>query len=220
MKQIKDERKLSVFLDQYQIRSLFSTENLTFRLYQYEKGEILNFLRDSNCFLQFLVSGSVQIYAVHKDGRRRPVCLVEEFTVLGDMEFCGEAPDLFLVEATGKVICIELSLKECRESLLNDNVFLRYLLHSVAHKMAMFSQAEAMFTSLEEKLLYYFRHGCPGQELKGVDAAAMRLCCSRRQLQRLLKSLTERNIVEKLGKGTYRLAAGASAKTDGKGDGC
>lgn len=209
MKQIKDERKLSGFLERYRIRTLFSTQNLPFCLFQYEKGEILNYIRDSNCFLRFLVSGSVQIYTVYQNGNRRPICLVEEFTVLGDMEFSGEVHDLFLVEATGEVLCIELSLQECREKLLNDNVFLRYLLHSVAHKMAMFSRTEAMFPSLEEKLLHYFEQDCPDRELQGVEAAAMRLCCSRRQLQRLLKSLTERNLVEKLGKGAYRLVTGA-----------
>lgn len=205
MKELRDDTLLKQYLAKHQIEQLFDTKDLPFRLCQYDRGEILNFIKDSNHYLHFLVSGAVHIYAVRKDGSNYPLCYLEEFTLLGDMEFCGEKSSSLLVEVSKRAVCVELPLYKYRDILLNDNTFLRYLLHSVAHKMALFSQSEASYSSLEEKLLHYLKYDCPSQTLQGVEAAAIHLRCSRRQLQRVLKSLTERGIVEKTAKGVYRL---------------
>lgn len=205
MKQVHDENMLEQYINRYHINEIFDTPNLAFRLCQYEQGEILNYNRDLSNYLQFLVSGAVQIYSVRGDGNRYPLCFLNDFTLLGDMEFCGETSLPFFVEATRSVMCIELPLYNFRNALLNDNTFLRFLLRSVGHKMALFTQSEASFTSLEEKLLHFLEYDCPDHQFQGVEATAVHLRCSRRQLQRLLKTLTERKIIEKTGKGIYRL---------------
>ncbi len=205
MKKIQDEKLLKQYLMQYQIENLFDTEDLPFCLCEYERGEILSYIKDTDHLLQFVVSGAVQIYSIRSDGSRYPLCYVDTFTLLGDMEFCNENSLPFLVETATKVVCVELPLYKCRTMLLNDNTFLRYLLHSISHKLALFSQAEASFSSLEEKLLHYLKYDCPHQQFHGVETTAIHMHCSRRQLQRLLSSLTERHIIEKTGKGKYRL---------------
>ena len=205
MEQVHDEKILERYINLYHIYEIFDTKNLTFRLYQYERGEILNYNRDFSNHLQFLVSGAVQIYSIRGDGSRYPLCLLNDFTLFGDMEFCGETSLPFLVEATKKVMCIELPLYDFKNILLNDNTFLRFLLRSVGHKMALFTESEASFSNLEEKLLHFLKYDCPDHQFQGVEATVIQLRCSRRQLQRLLKSLTERQIIEKKGKGIYRL---------------
>lgn len=214
MKQLHDDILLNSYLEQYKITSLFDTKGLPFRLCQYERGEILNNIHDPSLFLQFVVEGAVHIYFIRDDGQRSPVCLTEEFTLLGDMEFCGETSLPFLSEAHRKVICVELPLYEYRNILLNDNTFLRFLLHSIAHKMTLVSKAEITFSGLEEKLLHHLKYNCPDQQFQGVETTAIHLHCSRRQLQRILKSLTERKILEKQSKGTYKLVSHASPGTD------
>ncbi len=205
MKEIHDPKLLNQFLGRYQIRDLFETKGLPFILVQYGKGEILNHIRNTAGCLQFLVDGTIQIYSVREDGSSYPVCLSSEFTLLGDMEFGGETSLPFLVEARSEVTCVELPLYQYRERLANDNTFLRFMLRSIAHKMALFSQSEASFANLEEKLLYYLKYECPRQQFQGVEAAALHLRCSRRQLQRLLKSLADRQIIKKTGRGKYCL---------------
>lgn len=205
MKEIVDRTMLNNYIAQNRIEKIFDTKRLPFRLCQYDRGEILNHIRDANSCLQFVVAGAVQIYAVRSDGSRYPLCYVEGFTLLGDMEFCGEGELPFLVEATEKVLCVELPLYGCKAALLQDNAFLRYLLHSVAHKLALISREQAEYSTLEEKFLHYLQHDCPDGQMNGVEHTAIRLHCSRRQLQRLLKSLTERRIIEKMGKGIYRM---------------
>lgn len=205
MKRIQDEVLLNSYLERYQIKKIFDTKELPFQLYQYDKGEILNNIHNASAFLQFVVEGTIRIYSVREDGGYYPVCLVDEFTLFGDVEFCEEVSLPMVVEATRCVTCVEIPLYECREVLLRDNTFLRFLLHSVVHKMALFVRSEASFSSLEEKLLHYMQAECPGQCFQGVEKTASRLRCSRRQLQRLLKSLMEQNLIEKTGKGKYRL---------------
>lgn len=205
MKQLQDDALLAHYLQLHNLKDHFETHDLNFRLYEYEKGEIINCMRDSMSFLQFIVSGSFQIYAIRKDGSHYPICVQDEFTVLGDMEFAGEQSLEFFVEATTNIHCLTLCLKEHGEALKADTIFLRFLLHSLAHKMAMFSQSTASFSSLEEHLLYYLEQQCPTHQFKGVEAVSTHLRCSRRQLQRLLKDLCEKGLIEKVGKGEYRL---------------
>lgn len=210
MKQLNDRTLLQSYLEQYQIASLFETEHLNFRLYEYERSEVLNFIKDSTQYLQFFVKGEAQIYSVRHDGSRYPLCYVEPLTLLGDMEFCGEHTLPFLVEATKKVHCVELNLSECRRELLNDNTFLRYLLHSIARKTALTIRFDASFATLEERFLYYLEHDCANHTMHSVEVAATHLHCSRRQLQRILKQLQEKNQIEKCGKGIYRLTTSFS----------
>lgn len=205
MKEINDPTLLRRYIEQHQIEKIFDTKQLSFRLCQYERGEILNYIRETGSCLQFIVSGAVQIYAVRNDGSRYPLCYLDAFTLLGDMEFCGENELPFLVEAVKKVHCVELPLFGCRTALLNDNRFLRYLLRSVAHKLAMVSQENAVYSTLEEKFLHYLQQDCQGGLMCGVEHAVIHLRCSRRQLHRLLRSLTERKMIEKVGKGSYRM---------------
>lgn len=205
MKQIHNDRLLERCLKQHKIESLFDTKGLPFRLCQYERGEILNNIHDPAHYLHFVVEGTVYIYFIRDDGSRSPVCLTDQFTLLGDMEFSGEISLPFLVEARSKILCVELPLYTCRSALLNDNTFLRFLLQSLSRKMALVSGTEVSFTNFEERLLHYLRYDCPNQQFQGVETTAIHLHCSRRQLQRILKSLTEREILEKQGKGIYRL---------------
>ncbi|MCD7830136.1 MAG: cyclic nucleotide-binding domain-containing protein [Clostridiales bacterium] len=205
MREIFDMPKLERYLDQYKIRELFETEALSFHLCQYDKGEIIRCSTDENQRLYFLVEGAVQIYAVHEDSGGYPFSYINHFTLLGDMEFCGAPTSSLLVEVVKPALCVELPLYTLKSSLLNDNTFLRFLLRSVSHKLVLFARSETAFSSLEEKLLHYMEHECPDHQFQGVEAVAIQLRCSRRQLQRILKSLSERQVIRKVKKGTYRL---------------
>ena len=55
------------------------------------------------------------------------------------------------------------------------------------------------------KEILYIRYTCEDQTLLGIEKAAFRLHCSSRQLQRILNKFDQNGIIEKLGKGCYRL---------------
>lgn len=54
-------------------------------------------------------------------------------------------------------------------------------------------------------MINHLRYYCPGAEMNGLEHTAFRLHCSVRQLQRVLNRLEQQQIVERLGKGRYRL---------------
>ena len=205
MKEIADAGMLNDYMTKNQIENLFETKQLPFRLCEYDRGEILNNIRDSGSCLQFVVAGEVQIYAVRSDGSRYPLCYLDGFTLLGDMEFCGEGCLPFLVEAVRKVHCIVGRVCRGRAALWTGSGVVRCVGGWGSHKLALISRQDAEYSTLEEKLLHYLQQECPGGRLHGVEHAASHLHCSRRQLQRLLRSLTDRQVIEKIGKGVYRL---------------
>jgi CRP-like cAMP-binding protein len=204
MKEIRNEALLKRYLEKYAIEDLFETKDLPFRLVHFDKGEIINYIQDASSALLFLADGAIQLYSLYENGGRYPLSYVEEFTLLGDMEFCNQTSLPFLVEASKNCTFVQLPLYDCKEQLYNDNRFLRFLLTSISDKLALYSKSEATYPSLEEKLISQMRQ-CEGQSFQGVNIMAFHLHCSRRQLQRVLKSCTQKGLIEKSGKGSYKL---------------
>ena len=125
--------------------------------------------------------------------------------LLGDLEFVEEGRSTFYAEACGRVVCLALYLPPCRDALDRDLRFLHTLLRSYAGKIKLFSEMDITAATIEERVLMYMATACPGRELRGVEAAALQLRCSRRQLQRVLKKLCAEGRAEKTGKGRYHL---------------
>lgn len=205
MKKENDPAKLERLKKKYQIEDYFSVRDLPFELYRFEKGEYLNNELDPADWLTFVVSGTIRILNVRDDGSVYQIAAGDDFSFLGDIEFgIGEASP-YLVEVVRRTTCISLSLKQCRQQLENDPVFLKNMLKSVAVKMQAVTAGISEPRTLKEKVLYYMREECPDMTLTGVEKASLSLPCSKRQLLRILRTLQEEGIVIKTGKGKYRL---------------
>lgn len=63
MIQIFDEKKLEDALEQGKIRDKFSCSDLSFLLFQYDEGELINYTGNPCKYLQFLIQGELMIYA-------------------------------------------------------------------------------------------------------------------------------------------------------------
>ena len=60
-------------------------------------------------------------------------------------------------------------------------------------------------SSAQQALLAYLRWSCPNHTITNVGETAFHLHFSRRQLQRVLKDLTDKGVLIKEGKGRYSL---------------
>ena len=138
MKEIKDAGYIRKVILENEIIKYLDKKEIVFRLFEYEKGEMLIKMNEVTQTFSFVIEGSIQIYGLKDDGTIHPVRQVEGFGVLGDVELIGESEATFFVEAKSNVKCFSFSIVENKEKLLNDNYFLRYLLHSVSKKMIMF----------------------------------------------------------------------------------
>lgn len=205
MKEILDHGLLNRYLKRYHIEALFDTPDLPFQLYEYDQGELMNVPHPTTEYLKFVVEGSFRSYSINSEGKYAFGAKARSaFYVLGDLEFCGFYDDSHYDEVVEKILTIELPLHTLRETLLNDNRFLRHLIHRIGTKLSAGSYM-MMSTSLEDSLLYYLRNECPDHRITSVEDTAFRLNYSRSQLQRVLRDFTARGILEKQGKGTYQL---------------
>ena len=206
MKEIKDTKLLETYLQQYKIPDIFDTPDLPFRLYVYEPGEIMNYAHSLQNYLKFIVSGSIRLYMLLEDGEQFIAYQGEHCGLLGDLEFCGLDTENHYQEALSIVHSVELPLIETRQKLLNDNRFLRYLLHFITKRNEDIALLESnRFATIETRLLRYLEYETPNHTLSGVEAIAFHLRCSRSQVQRALKKLIESGKIEKIGKGKYKL---------------
>lgn len=204
MEELHDPELLASYLTRYRIQSLFDTQELPFRLYRYETGEMMNILHSMDDYLKFVVEGTFRSYSVNSEGNYSLVREDGGFCVLGDMALCGIAMENHYHEVTEPVLTVELPLYGLRETLMNDNRFLRHLIRRLGEKLSIGSRIMTGYT-LEEALLYHLQVECPDHRITSVEDTAFRLNYSRSQLQRVLRNLTVQGILEKQGRGTYQL---------------
>ena len=205
MREIQDSKLLEHYIRKYQIRSFFDTQNLPFRLYEYEPGEMINVVHSMEESIKFIVEGVFDHYMIQEDGTPYLIAHCEGFGFMGDLAFCGRLPPGRYQEVIETVRAVELPLESLRSTLENDNRFLRFLLDTMAQRMTASMNSRADTRSAEDALLGYLRWRCPDHTLRNVGEAAFHLNYSRRQIQRTLKDLTEKGQLKKLGKGHYQL---------------
>lgn len=209
MKRITNKTKIQQALIKHQIANYFSSMNLPFFLAEYEPGEVIISPLNETKYLQFIIKGAISIYSIRGDGSLYEVNSSNEFSLLGDMEFVtGKKPE-FWAEAKTEVTTIAFALAEAKEQLMNDITFLHYVMNALAKKVQTASASHAIFSSLDEQLIHYIRYQCTNQTLTHVGDTALKLHCSRRQLQRVLKQLTLDNQIQHIGKGMYQLIPAA-----------
>lgn len=202
MKKIRNPEKENFYLEKYHIPAIFDTKDLEFELQQYEKGELIVSAQDELSWFRFIVEGSFVIYAICEEGEDYRIGQGSAFTMFGDMEFADGKASPFYAEAAGAVLCLALSVERYGERLREDAAFLRFVMRSLAEKVAMLTVSHA-----EQRTLYgrVMQHAAEhGGRIEHIEETARQLHCSRRQLQRVLKKLAEEKEVRKLGKGQYR----------------
>ena len=202
---VRDEQLLEKICRDLEIDTIIDREKIQPVLLSFGKGELLSGPHIRQQYILFLTSGIVQIYGIGLDGRKIPVNLAGKGSIIGDVEFCNSRNSNLFSEVVKEVLSLGIPIREYRRILENDARFLRFLLSSVSAKVYLTSVSESPAVSVEEKLLHYMREECDDHILEGIEHAAVRMQCSRRQLQRVLRGLCENGEIEKTGKGRYRL---------------
>lgn len=205
MREITDKILIDKLIKSHSITTHLQSLGLVFKLYEYDVGEILYQTIEEKVLIKFLVAGSISIYSIRYDGSRYPIRYIDEFTMLGDIELSNTGKSHLLTEAKSSVLCLTLQLDENKELLMNDNTFLTFVINSLSQKLVRFSEYESKFNTFEERFLDYIQNECEDNKITSVENTLFQLRCSRRQLQRVLKKLVETNVIQKTGKGCYRL---------------
>ncbi len=143
MWEIPDSNQIDQLVRRHRLADCFTRLPQQLRLFSYQRGELLNYRQGPDAYILFLVQGSLSIYAQRDDGSRYPIQRLEPPGVLGDMEFAGHRSPNFIIEVHRPALCLAVPLAGQRDQLEKDARFLRFLLGSLAQKMAVMAQNEA-----------------------------------------------------------------------------
>ena len=205
MREIRDPELLEHYIRKFHIRSFFDTWDLPFRLYEYAPGEMINIVHPMDESVKFIVEGVFDHYKIQEDGSPYLIAHCSGFGFMGDLAFCRRQPPDRYQEVMETVRAVELPLEAMRSTLENDNRFLRFLLNTMAQRMTASMHIRSDMTSAEKALLGYLRWRCPSHTITNVTEAAFHMNYSRRQIQRVLKSLTDNGTLIRTAKGRYTL---------------
>lgn len=208
MKLIRDPALLEHLLEKEGVRSFFSEEPQGFRLVSFQKHELLSAPEHPQTELLFIVKGSVQVYGLHEDGRLFSVSQGGQEDILGVMGFIGEDQPPFYAEALEDTLCLALPIEKNRAVLEKDCVFLRRLLLYTARLVKMSAFTGISGQLLEERVAAFLQDMQPDHTLHSIHGGVLQFHCSRRQLQRVVKKMCEDGVLEKIGRGKYRLRQG------------
>lgn len=205
MKKIYDKEKIAACLSHSRYYEVLASLNVDFYLIKYEKGELVCSPFQRELLFQIVEQGSIDIYFIRDDGTRYSLSKGAADYFLGDMDIFYPKSNNIYAEAAESLTCISFSIEQNKEILLSNAKFLELICVSLASKIGTMTTMDAAPASLTERVLSYMKYKCSSETLKGVEQAAFHLHCSARQLQRILNQCETAGLVEKLGKGTYRL---------------
>lgn len=205
MEKVYKKEITDMWLKKSCLAEYFDTAGLGFFVIRYQPGELLLEAEQSVTHFQFIVKGSAVLYYLDEDGARRNVVVVDNEGILGDMEFVTGSTPIFYTEAITPVVVLALPMEENRNRLEKDCGFLMYLLRQASMVKVFTSRNVVEMPKLEERLLYHLKNECPHGTMTGMENTAVKLRCSRRQLQRVVKKLEEQGRLKKQSRGCYKL---------------
>ena len=204
MKRIYDQDQITRAIATSKYKEVLENLETPLFICQYEKGEVVVAPFKENTLFQITMSDGLSMYFTCQDGSNYHLSNSKADSFLGDNElFDFENLGVF-GEATKTLYCLAFSIEESKQVLLKNPTFLRILAKSLAEKMKWMAMQDGGAHSLSQRVISYIRYFCEDQTLKGIEKSADQLHCSSRQLQRILNQLEEKEIVTKIGKGTYR----------------
>lgn len=206
MKELNEPDQIELYIRKSGIKEKLSTEGIIFKVFRYEKGELLASPVEPLDHILFPVEGKAVIYGIRNDGTSFPISEIRKGDIIGDVEFTGSDEPVLFVEASKPVVCLAIDIKAYRKILMNDVTFLQTILASFAGKFRKIITIDAMSGNIEERVLNYMENLSPEHELYRISEAIYTLRCSRRQLQRVLRKLADEGKIMKTGKGRYKLS--------------
>ena len=205
METIQDQKLLETYVRARGIRELFGGPLPRFLLLRYEPGELLTTPFSPSRYIQFIVEGELVLYEM-PDEESTITLLTDnnDITILGDIELIDVKFTPFFVEAKSVVYTLAVYLEQYREQLLNDPVFLLHLCRCLANKLngAVVSSRSG---TLRQRVILSLECAQVGDRITDIGRLARSLNVSSRQLLRVLKELSEQEILDHADKGVYIL---------------
>jgi CRP-like cAMP-binding protein len=213
MQFIDDNIKMNYYIKKYNLRDYFRSDYFPeylkyMTLTKFSKGEYIYRQKDNIQFIYFFVEGKIKVCSLLSNAKSQLLYIYTKFGILGDLELFNRANPYTTIQAATDSYCIALSLAYTKHLLYDDPIFLRQMAELLAQKLCNASSNSSLniYYSLENRLCAYIYSSAEklaeddAEVLvfkEGLSETAEMLGTSYRHLQRTLKSLREKGILEK-----------------------
>ena len=195
----------SYYIEKYPIQSLFSFPITPFlQVFQFERGEFIFKEGSHPEYIYYLVEGKAKLYVTHKNGKVSLVNFLQAPTFMGEVELLHAESSSKGIQTATKVTCLAIPIHACKDKLLTDATFLRYLCIFLSKKMTMISTkyTKNQAYPLENRLAAFILMSADQNFYKEKHTEVCEyLGVSYRHLLYVLAQLCEANIIEKQSRG-------------------
>ena len=128
MKKIRDSAVISTYIKKFPVNKIFCFDILPYtQLIQFNAREFILNEGDKSEYLYYLIDGKAKLYLTHKNGKVSIINFIEAPCFIGEMELLGAQAESNGVQALTSCYCFAIHIADCREKILNDVKFLKYL---------------------------------------------------------------------------------------------
>ena len=203
--QIISEPMRSAYIEKTSIQSLFSFPIIELlQVQEFERGEFIIKEGSFPEYLYYVVEGKAKIYLTHSNGKVSLINFIQPGTFIGEMELLNEAYYSKGVQTATKTICFALPFYACRDQLLNDLTFLRFLCLSLSDKETVMAAkySQSLAYPLENRLAEFLLLSADGDFYKEKHTEVCEyLGVSYRHLLHVFAQFIEAGYIEKQGRG-------------------
>ncbi|WP_066186489.1 MULTISPECIES: Crp/Fnr family transcriptional regulator [Gracilibacillus] len=209
MKYMQDTELLERKLKQYELEKIVNqTNGVPWSLQQYEANEKILLEGAKLETLLFLVEGRVKITSSVATGKSLLLRFAQPFSIIGDIELIRDIPVQSEVVAVGSCLMIGLPINYIQHHIMHHPPFLHMLLQHVSYKLQTCTTASRinLLATVENKFASYLLSTLTpeqgnnfGMELRtsNIKEIAEVLGTTYRHLNRVIHSLTEKDVIEK-----------------------
>ncbi len=209
MQRITDKQKISTYIRQYHLVSIFPEEILPYiQLFLFQKGDYICRTNEKLQYIYFFVEGRVKAFTILANGRSFLHTFYQDFEVIGDVEFSNGKNIYSDVQAISDTYCLGISMKY--RTILSDNKqFMHFITLHLADKLMRSSQNDSinLYYPLENRLASYIIHTSENELFhENLTDVSDLLATSYRHLLRTLQKFCKEGILKHTNRG-YQISA-------------
>lgn len=164
MKRIEGPQHL-FYIEHNTIQSFFSFDISPYiEVFEFDKGDFIIQEGAEPEYLFYMVEGKAKLYVTHKNGKVSLINFLTPPIFMGEIELLNEEKYSKSIQTSSRSICIGIAIEKCKEKLLADAHFLKYLCIFLSNKSTVHSakytkhQAYPLENKLAEFILLSSHH--------------------------------------------------------------
>lgn len=116
------------YIEKYPISQFFSFDITPYlHVFEFDKGEFIFREQSFSDYLYYMIEGKAKLYITHKNGKVSLIDFLSSPTFMGEMELLNEERYSKGIQTVTTTICFAVAVREVKEKLLADPVFLKML---------------------------------------------------------------------------------------------